>query len=148
MGLSAHLVLSGQAQAREPASPSILAGNLLYVSGQGAQDAQGRVPPEPVAQIRQCLSKVKTIVEAAGLSMDHVVYGLAQANMSFANVVATYVYLDDIREADRFDRVYAQYTAARTPARTLLQPAASTNRVPDASGHWPALVEISIIAVK
>jgi enamine deaminase RidA (YjgF/YER057c/UK114 family) len=73
MGVGAQLAMSGQAQAQEPASPSILAGDLLYVSGQGAQDAQGRVPREPVAQIRQCLSKVRTIVEAAGLTMEHVV---------------------------------------------------------------------------
>jgi len=74
MGVGAPVAMSGQAQALEPASPSILAGDLLYVSGQGAQDAQGRVPREPAAQIRQCLSKVKTIMEAAGLTMEHVVY--------------------------------------------------------------------------
>ncbi len=41
MGVGAQLAMSGQAQAQEPASPGILAGDLLYVSGQGAQDAQG-----------------------------------------------------------------------------------------------------------
>ena len=74
MGVGAQLALWGQAQARQPASPSVLAGDLLYVSGQGAQDAQGRVPREPVAQIRQRFSKVRTIVEAAGLTTEHVVY--------------------------------------------------------------------------
>jgi enamine deaminase RidA (YjgF/YER057c/UK114 family) len=74
MGVGARLAMSGQAQAQEPASPGILAGDLLYVSGQGAQDAQGRVPREPVAQIRQRFSKVRTIVEAAGLTTEHVVY--------------------------------------------------------------------------
>ena len=73
MGVGAQLAISGQAQAQEPASPGILAGDLLYVSAQGAQDAQGRVPREPVAQIRQRLSKVRTIGQAAGLTMEHVV---------------------------------------------------------------------------
>jgi enamine deaminase RidA (YjgF/YER057c/UK114 family) len=74
MGVGAQLTMSGQAQARGPASPGILAGDLRDVSGQSVQDAQGRVPREPVAQIRQCLSKVRTMVVAAELTMEHVVY--------------------------------------------------------------------------
>ena len=44
--------------------------------------------------------------------------------------------------------VYAQYFTARVPARTLIQRATPTKPVPDAHGHWPALEEISIIAVR
>src|SRR5690349_12789312 len=57
-----------------PYSPGIQAGEFLYVSGQGARDPQGNMPAGFEAQVRQCLENIKTIVAAAGLTMDHVVY--------------------------------------------------------------------------
>src|SRR5215813_8706594 len=57
-----------------PYSPGILTDDFLYVSGQGAKDAEGRIPQDPERQWRQCFENVKTIVEAAGLTMEHVVY--------------------------------------------------------------------------
>src|SRR5438046_10325207 len=57
-----------------PYSPGILTKDFLYVSGQGAKDLQGQVPPDLEAQLRQTFENVKTIVEAAGLTMAHVVY--------------------------------------------------------------------------
>src|SRR5688572_21408008 len=57
-----------------PYSPGIVAGDFLYVSGQGARDREGALPPAPDAQVRQTLENVKNIVEAAGLTMGHVVY--------------------------------------------------------------------------
>jgi 2-iminobutanoate/2-iminopropanoate deaminase len=106
MGVGAQLALWGQAQARQPASPSVLAGDLLYVSGQGAQDAQDRVPREPVAQIRQCLSKVKTIVEAAGLTMEHVVY--------------VQVYLTDYTDEGPLNQGWKEFFPQSPPARSTI----------------------------
>ena len=57
-----------------PYSPGIMAGDFLYVSGQGARDRDGRLPETVEAQVRQTLENVKTIVEAAGLTLEHVVY--------------------------------------------------------------------------
>ena len=57
-----------------PYSPGIMAGDFLYVSGQGARDRDGRLPETVDAQVRQTLENVKTIVEAAGLTLAHVVY--------------------------------------------------------------------------
>src|SRR5256886_6062290 len=57
-----------------PYSPGILAGDFLYVSGQGARRLDGQMPPSFDEQVTQCLENVKTIVEAAGLTMEHVVY--------------------------------------------------------------------------
>jgi len=57
-----------------PFSPGILAGEFLYVAGQGGQLPDGKLPEEKAEQIRQCLRNVKTVVDAAGLTMDHVVY--------------------------------------------------------------------------
>ena len=57
-----------------PYSPGILAGDFLYVSGQGGRDADGKLPATIEGQARQTLQNVKSIVEAAGLTMEHVVY--------------------------------------------------------------------------
>src|SRR5439155_25254241 len=57
-----------------PYSPGIMAGEFLYVSGQGVRRPDGTVPEGFDAQARQCLENIKTIVEAAGLSMEHIVY--------------------------------------------------------------------------
>ena len=57
-----------------PYSPGILADDFLYVSGQGGRDAEGKLPATIEGQVRQTLQNVKVIVEAAGLTMEHVVY--------------------------------------------------------------------------
>ena len=48
-----------------PYSPGVLAGDSLYVSGQGAQKADGSYPSTPEEQLRQCLENVRTVVETA-----------------------------------------------------------------------------------
>ena len=124
MGLVAQQAISAEAQAPEPASPSILAGDLLYVSGQGAQDAQGQVPREPAAQIRQCLSKVKTIVEAAGLTMEHVVY--------------VQVYLTDYSDEGPLNQGWKEFFPKSPPARSTI----------GVAGLRGTPVEMTAVAVK
>ena len=89
-----------------PYSLGILAGDYLYVSGQGAIDSSGRIPATFDAQARLTLDNVKSIVEAAGLTMEHVVY--------------TQVYLTDLANLAAFDRVWAGYFAKNPPARATL----------------------------
>src|SRR3954453_19758688 len=57
-----------------PYSPGILTSDFLYVSGQGAKDAAGEIPKDPEGQLRNVLENIKTIVEAAGFTMEHIVY--------------------------------------------------------------------------
>jgi reactive intermediate/imine deaminase len=89
-----------------PYSPGILAGDFLYVSGQGARRLDGQMPATFEDQVTQCLENVKTIVETAGLTMEHVVY--------------THVYLDNMANYDAMNRVYARYFARNPPARATL----------------------------
>jgi reactive intermediate/imine deaminase len=89
-----------------PYSPGILAGDFLYVSGQGGRDAEGKLPATIQGQARQTLQNVKSIVEAAGLTMEHVVY--------------TQVYLDDVAHHDAMDRVWKEFFAKAPPARAVL----------------------------
>jgi 2-iminobutanoate/2-iminopropanoate deaminase len=89
-----------------PYSPGIAAGDFLYVSGQGARDREGKLPDTVEAQVRQTLENVKLIVEADGLTMEHVVY--------------SQVYLDTMAKYDEMDRIWRQYFPKAPPARAVL----------------------------
>jgi reactive intermediate/imine deaminase len=89
-----------------PYSPGVIADGYLYVSGQGAKGADGQMPSTFEAQAQQTLENVKAVVEAAGLTLDHVVY--------------THVYLEDISNAATLDRVYARYFPKDPPARAMI----------------------------
>ncbi len=107
-----------------PFSPGILAGEFLYVAGQGAETADGQVPKDADAQIRQCLANIRGVVEAAGLSMDHVVY--------------VQVYLTDYSDEARLNRVWKEVFPSMPPARSTIG-VAQLNGTP---------VEMSAVAVK
>jgi reactive intermediate/imine deaminase len=89
-----------------PYSPGIVAGDYLYVSGQGARDRDAKLPADVDGQVRQTLENVKGIVEAAGLTLEHVVY--AQ------------VYLSSMAGHDTMDRIWREYFPKAPPARSVL----------------------------
>ena len=89
-----------------PYSPGIDAGDYIYVAGQGAKAPDGRMPATFEDQMRQTLENVKAVVQAVGLTMEHVVY--------------TQVYLEDMRNFDRMNRIYAEYFPRTPPARATL----------------------------
>src|SRR4051812_41563314 len=89
-----------------PYSPGIMAGEFLYVSGQGAKDKEGKIAPGMEDQVRACLANVKVIVEAAGLTMEHVVY--------------TQVYLTEFADEGPLNRVFKQYFPKVPPARSTI----------------------------
>jgi reactive intermediate/imine deaminase len=108
-----------------PYSPGIMAGDFLYVSGQGARDREGRLPDTVEAQVRQTLDNVKNIVEAAGLTLEHVVY--------------SQVYLSSIASSGTMDRVWREYFPKQRPARAVL----GVHRMPTDTP-----VEISAVAFR
>jgi reactive intermediate/imine deaminase len=108
-----------------PYSPGLLVGGCLYASGQGVRDAKGAVPEGITAQTRQCLENVKAIVEAAGLSMAHVVH--------------MQLYVDKIGDFAEVDRVYATYFPGAPPARVVIAP----SKMPT-----DTTVEMTAVAVK
>lgn len=89
-----------------PYSPGVLAGDFLYVSGQGAKDAAGNIPGDQEAQLRNVLENIKQIVETAGLTMEHVVY--------------TQVYLTEYNDESALNRVFHQYFPRNPPARSTI----------------------------
>jgi 2-iminobutanoate/2-iminopropanoate deaminase len=108
-----------------PYSPGIMVGDYLYVSGQGARDTSGKLPEGIQAQTEQCLQNIKTIVEAAGLTMDHIVY--------------TQAYLTDMGNYEAFNSTYARAFASKPPARTMIGVARMPTDTP---------VEISAVAIR
>lgn len=108
-----------------PYSPGILAGDFLYVSGQGARRLDGQMPASFEEQVTQCLENVKTIVEAAGLTMEHVVY--------------THVYLDNRANYEAMANTFAHYFPRNPPARATVGVAHLPTDTP---------VEINAVAVR
>ena len=105
-------------------SPAIDAGDYVYVSGQGPLRPDGSTPTNFADQVRQSLENIKTVVEAAGLGMDHVVY--------------VQVYLDDMSHYEALDKAFAEFFPRLPPARGVLGVA----RLPEPS------VQINAVAVR
>jgi 2-iminobutanoate/2-iminopropanoate deaminase len=108
-----------------PYSPGIFVGDYLYVSGQGVRDSSGAMPEGVAAQTRQCLENVKAIVEAAGLTMEHVIH--------------MQLYLEKISWLPEVDRVYAEYFPKNPPARVVI----GTAKMPT-----DTTVEMTVIAAR
>ena len=110
--VAAHAQLRAAAPAQNSAhsnrfySPGLDAGDYLYISGQGARRADGSFPSTFATQVRQTLDNIKSIVEAGGLTMEHVVY--------------TQVYLQDIDQYALMNRVFREYFGDTPPARAVL----------------------------
>jgi reactive intermediate/imine deaminase len=109
-------------RARGPSS--VDAGDYIYISGQGPRASDGAVPATFAAQVRQALHNLKSVVEAAGLTMDHVVYST--------------VYLTDISQYEEMNHVFAEFFGKIPPARAVLGVAA----LPDPP------IEINAVAVR
>ena len=104
---------SASNQAHRFDTPAIDADDYVYISGQGPRSPEGALPATLSAQVRQSLDNVKSLVEAAGLTMENVVY--------------TQVYLEDVTQYTELNKVWAEYFPKTPPARAVLGVA----RVPD-----------------
>ena len=101
---------------------------LVIVSGQGATDPATRelAGPDVETQTRQVFRNIQAILEAAGSDL--------------SRVLRCGVFLVDLRDFEKMNRVYADVFGEHRPARTTVQVAA----LPD-----PALrVEIDAIAYR
>ncbi len=110
-----------------PYNQSVLAGNMLFVSGQiPINPATGEIIYESIeAETTQVLENIKSILEEAG--------------MTFVNVVKCSVFVTDMGMFGRINEIYAKYFPAESaPARELVQVVALPKNVN---------VEISAIAV-
>jgi enamine deaminase RidA (YjgF/YER057c/UK114 family) len=127
-GVQAQLrqVLPKQTPAASDAlgSPGIDPGDYVYVSGQGPRRPDGSTPSNFADQVRQSLENVRAVVEAAGLTMDHLAY--------------VQVYLEDMSQYGALDQAFANFFPKAPPARGVLGVA----RLPEPS------VQITAVAVR
>jgi reactive intermediate/imine deaminase len=124
--LEKRVIFPPSAKPVGPYSPGIFAGDFLYISGQGARGPDGQLPSTFESQARQSFENVKSILETAGLTMEHVVY--------------THVYLENAANYDAMNKVWAQYFSHGIP------PARATVGVYKMPTDTP--IEINAVAVR
>lgn len=109
-----------------PYSQSVLAGNILFISGQLPIDHEtGKFAGNDIkSQTEQSLKNIESILEKAGCTMD--------------NVVKTTVLLNDMGDFAKMNEVYAKFFTKDYPARAAYEVA----KLPK-----DALVEIEAVAV-
>ena len=110
-----------------PYSQAILAGNILFVSGQIA--------------IQRTTGKIitTTIEEETSQVMENLGAVLSAAGMNFSNIVKTSIFLKDMDNFPQVNSIYGRFFAQDPPARETIEVA----RLPK-----DVNVEISCIAVK
>jgi len=100
-------------------------GNLVFVAGQtGRHPVTGEIGKDMREQTRNVLERIKTILTAAGTSLD--------------NVLTATTYLTRVQELAAYNEEYAKYFPTNKPARTTVTVAALNS--PD------LLVEITVTA--
>ena len=101
--------VKGHAAPSAPYSPAIIEGKLVFVSGQGPLDPKTGeyLKGDITSETRQVFENIKSILEAAGTSMD--------------NVVKVNVYLRDINDFGAMNEVYKTTFKSPFPARTTIQ---------------------------
>jgi len=88
-----------------PFSPAIRAGDYIFVSGQGGfVDAQGREVKGIEAQTKQCLKNMKQVLETADSCLD--------------DVVKVTVFLGNVADYAKMNKVYKSYFPEDLPARS------------------------------
>ncbi|MCM2256795.1 MAG: Rid family detoxifying hydrolase [Vicinamibacteria bacterium] len=114
------------ARPNAPFTPGVMAGDLLYLSGNiGVDPATGKVPAAFADAARQCLANQLAILKAAGLGWE--------------DVVKVNVYVEDMARYEEFNELYLKALPAPYPARTFVA-------VADLPGG--AQVEVEAVAVR
>ena len=90
-----------------PYSHAVIANGFVFVSGQGPVNPEtGSMPDAFADQVRQTLENLRTILEAAGSSVD--------------NVVKVNAYVTDLTRFAEFNEVYKEFFRHEPPARTTV----------------------------
>ncbi len=111
-----------------PYSQAVRAGNMVFLAGQIPIDPKNQQLMKDASiedQTRLVLENLKAVLEADGLTMDH--------------VVSTSVFMKDLNEFPKMNDVYATYFKTEPPARATVEVA----RLPR-----DVKVEIAAIAVR
>ena len=90
-----------------PYSHAVVANGFVFISGQGPVNPETGAMPDAFAdQVRQTLENVRTILEAAGSSLE--------------GVVKVNAYVTDLTRFAEFNEVYKEFFRHDPPARTTV----------------------------
>ena len=107
-----------------PYSQAIMAGDLLFTSGQlGLDPETGALPEGTGAQAEQALRNIGAILEAAGFRK--------------TDVIKTVVYIKDMNDFAAVNEIYAAFFGGHKPARSCVE----VSRLPK-----NGLIEIEAVA--
>lgn len=103
------IVPAGSAPPLAPYSPGIKAGGFIYVSGMLAIGPNGETLAvgDATAQTRIVLESIKSVIEAAGGTMKHVVFNQ--------------IFLKDLADYTAMNAVYKEYFPENPPARYCIK---------------------------
>lgn len=92
-----------------PYSPGIKADNVLYVSGTLPMDSTGATvgTGDIRVQTRHVLESIRSVVEAAGGSMENIAYNM--------------IFLKDLEDYQAMNEVYGEYFGKQPPARFCIK---------------------------
>ena len=101
-------IVDAGARSHLPFSPGIIAGDVMYVSGQASVDANtGTIVSDSFeGEMRRSIANLKAILEAGGLGLDHVI-----------NVKS---YVSDEADLALYNKIYPEYFAAPMPTRSTI----------------------------
>ena len=106
--MSEFKIVNAGARSQLPFSPGIIAGDFMYVSGQASVDADtGAIVSDSFeGEMRRSIANLRAILEAGGLSLDHVI-----------NVKA---YVSDEADLALYNMIYPEYFTAPMPTRSTI----------------------------
>ncbi len=94
-----------------PYSHAVVSGQFVFTSGQlGFDPENGKLKEGVEAQAEQALTNLKTVLEAAGASLE--------------SVIKTTVFLADMKDFPLVNKIYGAYFNGDFPARSCVQVAA------------------------
>lgn len=119
------VVLSDKVKAVGPYSIGVQGGHFVFTSGQLGLDLSGNLVEGGIeAETHQVFANLRTVLEAAGSGLEH--------------VVKATVFLQDINDFAKMNGVYSKYFTDAPPARSAFQ----VGKLPKG-----AAVEIEAIAI-
>ena len=101
-------IINEGAKSDLPFSPAIIAGDLMFVSGQASVDPDGGkiIPGTFEEEMRRSIENLRSILEAAGLSLD--------------NVINIKSYVANQSDLAAYNKIYAEYFTAPLPTRSTI----------------------------
>lgn len=103
------IIPAGSPPPLAPYSPGVKADNVVYVSGILAMDANGQTigVGDATAQTRAVIETIKSVVEAAGGTLEDVAYNA--------------IFLKDYADYPKMNAVYKEYFPNNFPARFCIK---------------------------